>query len=160
MKTLVVVHTENSYLSEGCVQTRRVFERIAAELKQNWLRGGRVYYLPGDSNGLEDAYPAIREQLAGAVIIPSEGYERQFLKTKRRLITRKVREVSLCGISYYSCVKDLCTLLRGETSGVSKMSYCITAERMGWTKDSFNRLCDTRINAQIIERLTDKLISE
>lgn len=163
MRQLVIVHTENEYLDSSDMSGNTVrmnanlFERIAIEIDRVRRMGWHVCYLPGNGAGLNETYPAIKRQLGDATIIPnSMCVEEQFLRTKRRFMTQQAGDIALCGLSYYSCVSDLYKLLIGINTKKSERDYAIFARYMGWTDEFFKKIFNERLNARILENLTDK----
>jgi len=68
--------------------------------------------------------------------------------------------VQISGLSYFECVKDIYHLLLGENSknATKEKYYRISREDLKWKGEYFFKIFSRKINAEILEDLTDKFM--
>lgn len=170
MRPLVVIHTENGYVDEEferafgrekAKENARLFTDIADEIKTRIKKGGKVYFIPEESETPNSScmFPAIRELSPDFIFMgePSR-YEGKTLHVKERLIDEGVKGVDIAGVAYGLCVDDFLRLCYGNNSepSITKEMLQNESEALGWSKEKFETVYNTILNARILERLTDK----
>ncbi len=168
MDILLVVHTEMGCLDTGLVgmawagKIRRIFDRISQEIGKYVEQRNKVYYLAEESKSPDSEliYPAIRAHSPDMSFIPRNGnHLEQYLRAKELLMTHDVQRISVSGVSYPFCVGDLYHVLLGQDRDeVEEYDFRVAARDLGWQKEEFDRIFDQRLDAHIIEDLTDKAL--
>jgi hypothetical protein len=170
MRPLVVIHAENGYVDEefekafgrGKIEENaKLFTDIADEMKSRIKKEGEVYFIPVESETPDSGcmFPAIREISSDLIFIgePSR-YEGKILYVKERLIDEGVKGIDVAGVAYGLCVDDFFRLCYGNNSepSITKEMLQDESERLGWSKEKFETVYNTILDAHILERLTDK----
>ena len=70
--------------------------------------------------------------------------------------------MQISGLSYFEYVKDIYHLLLGENSknATKEKYYRISREDLKWKGEYFFKIFSRKINAEILEDLTDKFMVE
>ncbi len=166
MDALIVVHTEIGYLdpedmgSKRVEKNRQLFDGIAGVVGEYLRQGHKAYYLAeaSDSPQSPSIYPAIRQHFPTMTFIPYDNtFEEQGLRIKERLREDDPDASYLVGVSYSECLKQLHSLLTGNTRKLRRSEFEDAYQRLGWAESKFERLFPQRMNAVIKEELTDKV---
>jgi len=168
MDGLIITHAENNLFRdiftgklhepEYIQKIRGVYRRIADQIEKSLEKKDLVFYLHGgDEIAEEIRIFTPKMQIIGANSLGSGWVEKQFLETKEQVIDRNLEKIAIGGVSYEVCVQSLSHLFLGEDgSEISKDQYRKASKGLGWTPALFDEIFQTRLDARILEELTDK----
>ncbi|NQV09231.1 hypothetical protein HQ529_05250 [Candidatus Woesearchaeota archaeon] len=160
---LVVIHTDNDFLDpvqigkESVKNNVNLFDRIVDRIKLNVDKDNAPFYL-ACSDDPDSTYAPIKKLIPEHNIFPSDIEEKQFLKAKESLINFTSGKIQIVGVAYEVCVGDFYHLLIGEDGPtLRKQDYQRVVKDLGWDQEKFESIFNIKLDAEIIEDLTDKM---
>jgi len=80
--------------------------------------------------------------------------------TKREVEGMQQESNSICGVAYNFCIEAVYNALVGQESETHQKSQFEKAarEHLHWLNDKFERIFNQRLNAKVLEELTDKIV--
>ena len=108
-EVMIIVHPNEEYTDlmelgncKATKQNKYLFDRIVDEMKKYIINRDRFYFLPSSL-----PYSPMIDIMHEGVVIPTfdgECFNEQFVRTKKKLQKDNVKNVSIVGVQYISCV--------------------------------------------------------